>query len=111
MCKFEIYVYFVSVHSIQIIGIWQQANRQTHASSVGLAQSHPNSTLVVGYHAQSKRERENMRSSSQSDEDLHHQNTSKIFNFVCTAVYYTLVVCYHAQSKREKGNKKRREGS
>ena len=49
--------------------------------------------------------------SSQSDEGLHHHNTSKMFNFVCTTVYYTLVVCYHAQSKRKKGNKKRREGS
>ena len=48
--------------------------------------------------------------SSQSDEGLHYQNTSKIFNFECTTVYYTLVVCYHSQSKWEKGNKKRREG-
>ena len=37
--------------------------------------------------------------SPQSDEGLHHHNTSKMFNFVRTTVYYTLVVCYHAQSK------------
>ena len=48
--------------------------------------------------------------SSQSDEGLHHLNTSKMFNSARTTVYYTLVVCY-AQSKREKGNKKRMEGS
>ena len=48
--------------------------------------------------------------SSQSDEGLHHHNTSKMFNSVRTTVYYTLVVCYHAHSKQEKGNK-RREGS
>ena len=48
--------------------------------------------------------------SSQSHEGLHHQNTSKMFNFAHTTVYYTLLVCYHAQSKWEKGNK-RREGS
>ena len=49
--------------------------------------------------------------STQSDQGLHHLNTSKMFNSVRTTVYYTLVVCYHAQSKWEKGNKKRREGS
>ena len=49
--------------------------------------------------------------SSQSDEGLHHLNTSKMFNSVHTTVYYTLVVCYHGQNKQEKGNKKRREGS
>ena len=49
--------------------------------------------------------------SSQSDEGLHHHNTSKMFNFVRTIVYYTLVLCSHAQSKWEKGNKRRREGS
>ena len=48
--------------------------------------------------------------SSQSDQDLHHHKTSKLFNSVRSTIYYTLVVCYHAQSKREKGNK-RREGS
>ena len=48
--------------------------------------------------------------SSQSVQGLHHLNTSKMFNSVRTAVYYTLVVCYHAQSIGEKGNK-RREGS
>jgi len=37
--------------------------------------------------------------SSQSDEGLHHHNTSKTFNFVRTTVYYTIVVCYHEQSK------------
>ena len=47
--------------------------------------------------------------SSQSDEALHHHNTSKMF--VRITVYYTLVACYHAQSKWEKVNKKRREGS
>ena len=47
--------------------------------------------------------------SSRSHEGLHHHNTSKMFNFVRTIVYYTLVVCYHAQSKQEKENK-RREG-
>ena len=47
--------------------------------------------------------------SSQSDEGLHHHNTSKMF--VRITVYYTLVACYHAQSKWEKVNKKRREGS
>ena len=49
--------------------------------------------------------------SSQSDEGLHHLNTSKMFNCVRTTVYYAPVVCYHAQSKREKGNKKRSEGN
>ena len=38
-------------------------------------------------------------------------NPVKLFNSVCTTIYYTLVLCYHAQSKVEKGNKKRREGS
>jgi len=47
----------------------------------------------------------------QSDEDLHHLNTSKMFNSVRTTVYYTPVVCYRAQSKGEKENKKRRKGS
>ena len=49
--------------------------------------------------------------SSQSDEGLHHLNTSKMFNSVRTTVYYTLVVCYHAQGIGEKGNRKRREGN
>ena len=52
----------------------------------------------------------NYVTSSLSDEGLNHHNTSKMFNFVCTTVYYTPVVCNHAQSKWEKGNK-RREGS
>ena len=43
---------------------------------------------------------------SQSDEGLHHHNTSKMFNFVCTSVYDILVLCSHAQSKWEKGNKR-----
>ena len=47
--------------------------------------------------------------SSQSDQGLHHHNTSKMFNCVRTTVYYTLVVCYHAQSKGEKGNKRRED--
>ena len=47
--------------------------------------------------------------SSQSDEGLHHLNSTKMSNFARTSVYYRLAVCY-AQSKREKGNK-RREGS
>ena len=49
--------------------------------------------------------------SSQSDQGLPYLNTSKMFNSVCTTVYYTLIVCYHAQSIRDKGNKKMREGS
>ena len=47
--------------------------------------------------------------SSQSDKGLHHHNTSKMFNSVCTTIYYTQVVRYHAQSKQEKGNKKSRK--
>ena len=43
--------------------------------------------------------------SSQSDEGLHHHNTSKMLKSVRTTVYYTLVVCYHDQCKRGKGNK------
>ena len=49
--------------------------------------------------------------SSQSDEGLHHLNTSKMFNSVRTTLYCTLVVCYHATSKGEKENKEKREGS
>ena len=49
--------------------------------------------------------------SSLSDQGLHHHNTSKMFNYIPTTVYYTLVVCCHAQRNGEKRNKKRREGS
>ena len=37
--------------------------------------------------------------SSQSDQGLHHHNTSKTFNFVRTTIYYTLVMCYNAESR------------